>query len=128
MLSVSHFYEARAVLAWRGDQWAACGNSPCLRGCPSGIHEAKCDSQKGKKCLGTGESGAMPTLKEVAECPAALNASIERMCDPSPIREEVKLNHGIRSVAELRTLVCGPAFENGTEVSDAVDAFKNGGR
>ncbi len=84
-------------------------------------------SQRAPKSLGTGEIGTMPTLKEVAESPAALNASIERMCDPSPIREEVKLNHGIRSVAELRTLVCGPAFEHGTAVSDAVDAFKNGG-
>jgi len=74
----------------------------------------------------------MPTLKEVADDPAALTASIERMCNPAPIREEVKLNHGIRSVTEFRNLVCGPAFENGTDIGDIVAAFKgpqaNGGR
>lgn len=47
----------------------------------------------------------MPNLKDVAENPDALRASVDAMMNYRGSRGEVRLNHGVRTTEELDALV-----------------------
>lgn len=67
----------------------------------------------------------MPRLKQLAEDPAAREALVQWLSDPAPMREEVRLNHGFKSFAELRAHVCQPPFEDGEDdVAEVVASIK----
>lgn len=58
----------------------------------------------------------MPNLKALLDDAAAMAALVEEMSHPDPVREEPKLNHGIRSFEELEHVVCQSPFEDGDDV------------
>lgn len=57
----------------------------------------------------------MPNLKALLDDPSALRALVEEMSHPDPIREEPRLNHGIKSFEELELVVCQPPFDDDDE-------------
>lgn len=58
----------------------------------------------------------MPNLKTLLGNSAAMAALVEEMSNPDPVREEPKLNHGIRSFEELEQVVCRAPFDDGDDV------------
>jgi hypothetical protein len=58
----------------------------------------------------------MPNLKTLPGDTAAMTALAEEMSNPDPVREEPKLNHGIRCFEELEQVVCRAPFADGDDV------------
>lgn len=65
----------------------------------------------------------MPTLDKIAADAGARDASIERMCRPDPVRDEVALNSGIRNFTELAAVVCAePTSETDDDLAELAKA------
>lgn len=57
----------------------------------------------------------MPSLKALLNDPAAMAALVEEMAVSEPVREEPRLNHGIRNFEELEAIVAQAPFDEDDE-------------